>query len=366
MTDNSHFYCIILAGGAGRRFWPISRRSQPKQFSVMRGTNLSYLQHAWFKASVVVPRKNIIVVTIEEYAQMVREHLPDLLEENLFCEPYIRDTAPSVVYATYKLFLRDPDATCIIAPSDHRISDDEFIEGCMTRALELAATHDYLLTLGTPPTRPDTNFGYIQVSGGRPDPSSTEPLKVKTFTEKPDAALAQVFVDSGEFLWNAGVFIWNLRTVRAELEEHLPLLTSQFEGWESALETPAEKDFLARVYGGCEKTSISYGLLEKTARAWVLPATFGWTDIGEWTNYYDAAPDKDADGNVLRAPHVVSEHNRNTLVLNKGADRLIAVEGLDGYIVVVTDDVVVVCRRDAATNDSLVSRLSGPETERFQ
>ena len=251
MTDNSHRYCLIMAGGAGKRFWPVSRRQRPKQFVPIRelGGETTLLRHTFDRFSKVVPQENVLVITTSPYTAFVQEILPELAPENLIVEPYIRDTAPCLTYATYKLLLRDPQATVVVTPSDHIFHDLRNFVYTLRHAMNYAAGHDELVVLGTVPTRPDPNFGYIQKArnaGEKP------PFKVKTFTEKPDPSLARVFVESGEFLWNAGVFIWNIQTIREEIEGCMPLLASQFEGWRKVFNTPREKKFIEKVYGGCD------------------------------------------------------------------------------------------------------------------
>lgn len=352
-----------MAGGAGKRFWPISRESLPKQFVRIHDLDTTFLRHTFDKFSMVVPEDNILVITTERYTGFVKEILPELKEENLLVEPYIRDTAPCLTYATYKLLLRDPQATVVVTPSDHLIRDDEAFKETISYALDYAAHHDELLVLGTMPTRADTNFGYIQKTGGESD--IEKPVKVKTFTEKPDATLAKVFVESKEFLWNAGVFIWNIHTIKEEIETCLPLLASQFEGWQDVFNTDAEKQFILEVYGGCERKSISYGILENTRRASVYPAKYRWADFGEWQTYYDMIENKDESENAVKGDVIPFESNKNIFITTH-KDKLVAVQGLESYMVVDTDDVLLICPKDIDSYSKFFSVLNDSMPEKYK
>lgn len=361
--NTSHNYCLILAGGAGKRFWPVSRESLPKQFVPVTDLDTTFLRHTFDKFSKVVPQENILVVTTERYTQFVKDIIPELKDENLLVEPYIRDTAPSLTYASYKLLLRDPQATMVVTPADHLIKDEQAFVDTISYALEYASSHDELLVLGTLPTRADTNFGYIQKVGG--SAMVDRPVRVKTFTEKPDASLAKVFVESGEFLWNAGVFIWNVKTITEEIEACMPLLASQFEGWQAAFNTAAEKKFIMGVYGGCEKQSISYGVLEKTRRASVYPAKYAWADFGEWQTYYEMIENKDASENAVHGTVITADSRKNVIITTQ-KDKMIAVQGLDSYLVVDTDDVLLICPKDMATYKQFFSLLNVSLPEKYK
>ncbi len=353
-----------MAGGAGRRFWPVSRERMPKQFIPIRELGKSLLRHTFDRFSAIVPADHILVVTTQPYVRELKLHLPELKEENLIVEPYIRDTAPCLTYATYKLMQRDPQATAIVSPSDHILQDDPSFVDTLRSAADYAENHDELVVLGTIPTRPDTNFGYIQKVPGGVD--ELPPFKVKTFTEKPDPALAQVFYESGEFLWNSGIFVWNLRTIREEIEECMPSLASQFEGWQDVFGTSREKNFIDKVYGGCERQSISYGILEKTKRARVYPAPFRWDDIGEWETYYDMAEGKDSSGNVVKGEWLYADDSKDCLLVTTSHDKLIAIQGLDSFMVIDTDDVLLICPKDAEGYKRFVSKVRQKLPEKYK
>lgn len=360
---NNNQYCVIMAGGAGKRFWPVSRTSMPKQFIPIYGTKTSYLRHTYDKFARIVPERNIIVVTTTEYAPIVRGILPELPRENLLTEPYIRDTAPCLTYATYKILSRNPEATMVVTPADHRIYDDNLFCETISRALDYVSDKDMLYTFGTKPTNPDTSFGYLQAEGNiRPG----VPAKIKTFTEKPSYEIARIFYESGEFYWNTGVFVWRAETIRKELESLLPLLTSQFEGWQDKLNTPDEQDFINKAYGGCEKVSIAYGVMEKTSNAWLIPCEFRWRDIGEWETYYNSFDNKDKHGNAINSQFVLSEDNENCLFTSSDPNKMIAVEGLKDYMVIDTKDVLLICPRDAGKYKEFISKASLPEFDKFK
>jgi len=364
MTDNQ--YCVILAGGAGTRLWPISKQDYPKQFIQLGESNRSFLQRTYQRFCQIVAPSNIIVVTASRYKDIVMEQLPDIPEENVLLEPYARNTAPAIAYATYALLKRNPEATMVVTPCDHAIHGDANFRASILNALEFASCHDVLVTLGVTPTRPDPNFGYIQVKGGRGAFTKGDPLPVKTFTEKPPTDIARVFIDSGEFLWNSGMFVWKASVIAAELKLRMPQLVTWFEGWEKHLGTFSETEFINKAYGGCEKQAIDFGVMEKTDKAWVYPADFEWSDIGSLKSLYDFIPDQDENKNSVYADeHVVKESARCMIITTK-KDKLVIVKGLDNYVVVDTDDVLVVCPCDEKNYKEVASYVADPKFEKFR
>ena len=257
----NHNYCVILAGGIGSRFWPVSREDRPKQFLDPAGSGRSFLKSTWARMSRLFPQENILVVSLAKYRDQVLAQLPSLREENLILEPYGRSTAPSISLAARVLLLRDPDALMLVTPSDHHIGDRLLFEKSIKNALEYAAQNEVLLTLGVVPSRPDTNFGYIQVTGGKEACGEGKPVKVKTFTEKPDQELAKVFVESGEFLWNSGIFVWKAAVIRSEIQKYAPEISRVWRGWDKALGTPQEASFVERAYADSPRNSIDYAML---------------------------------------------------------------------------------------------------------
>ena len=368
-TDNtmdSNYYCVIMAGGAGTRFWPVSRTARPKQFLDITGTGKSFLRYTFERFAGIFPVENIIVVTTARYDRLVMEQIPELLPENLLVEPYVRDTAPCIAYATYTILKRNPDATMVVSPADHLIMDEDKFRKTVIDALDYASKTDVLMTMGIRPTKADSNYGYIQAVGGKAAFENEEPMPVKTFTEKPDPALAKVFIDSGEFFWNAGIFAWNARIIRQEMEKYIPEVTRLFAGWENVFGTPVEPEFIGRAYSDCIKISIDYGVMEKTDRAWIYPARFGWADIGNWEALYGNYDKKDNHGNAFISGERLSDGNRNLLVYSKKKDKLMAIKGLDNFMVIDTDDVLLICPKDDRKFKDFIAGIAMPDYEEFR
>lgn len=347
-----------MAGGIGSRFWPASRQSKPKQFIDILGVGRTFLQMTFDRYARIVPPENIIIVTAERYAKLVREQLPDVSDDNILLEPYKRNTAPCVAYATYKLFSRNPDATVVVAPSDHLIIGDEQFQDTIRTALENAEHSMNLYTIGIDPTRPETNYGYIQINKAVTKRIGRhESYQVKTFTEKPNADLAKVFLETREFFWNSGMFIWNLKAIKAELERCLPEVTTLFRGGEQFYYTPAESDFIRRVYEDCPAISIDYGVMEKTQKAWVFLSDFGWSDLGTWDAVYERVA-KDSDGNVISGGVPMVDDVRGSIVLCDDRRKLVVARGFENLMVIDLKDVLLVCHRDDKTVKDIVTDLT--------
>ena len=250
----------------------------PKHFCViMAGGHNSFLRPTYERFLKIVVPENILVVTLEKYSDAVMAAIPELPAENLLLEPYPRGTAPCMTYAMYTILHRCPDAVILATPADHCIQDQVLFARTMSKVADYVEKHDVLMTLGIVPTTPDANFGYIQVRGGRKALEKGGPVQVKTFTEKPDEELASVFIATGEFFWNSGIFAWKARVIREEMEYYLPEVTELFNGWEACL---ADRGFIHRAYAECPKISLDYGIMERTGRAWLYPARFDWADRG--------------------------------------------------------------------------------------
>lgn len=363
--DIRHCYCVIMAGGTGTRFWPVSRVAKPKQFLDVADTGMTFIRQTYERFRKIVPQDNIIIVTAERYRELMMEQIPEIKPENLLTEPYNRNTAPCIAYATYTLLKRDRDAHVVVTPSDHIIDNDDMFADTITKAFDYVNENDVLMTLGVVPTRPDTNYGYIQAYGGRMAYDSSTPLQVKTFTEKPDKDLAQVFISTGEFLWNAGIFLWKAETIRKEMERYLPEVTGQFTGWESAIGTRIESEFVARAYTGCLNISIDYGVMEKTDRAWIYPVRFGWQDVGTWESLYNYIP-KDNLGNAVTAEKTLMENSTGILVVSPEKKKLVAIKGLEDYMIIDTDDVLVICPKDDKKFKDFISGIGMPEYEKYR
>ena len=364
--NRQHFYCVIMAGGTGVRFWPVSRAAKPKQFLDVAYTGKTFIQSTYERFLKVVPQENILIVTGDRYRDIVKEQLPDLADENLLLEPYSRNTAPCIAYATYTLLKRDPLARMVVSPSDHMIDNEELFVETIRKAFDYIEEHDTLMTLGVIPTRPDTNYGYVQAYGGSDVYKNGNPMQVKTFTEKPDRELAKVFISTGEFFWNAGIFLWKAETIRNEMEKYLPEVTGLFKGWENALGTPIEGEFIAKAYTDCPYISIDYGVMEKTAIAWMYPVRFGWGDIGTWESLYNIMPEKDSMGNAMSAEKTLVENTSGVLVVSPEKKKLIAIKGLEDYMVIDTEDVLVICPKDDKKFKDFISGIGMPEYEKYR
>lgn len=337
--DNKNNYCVIMGGGIGSRFWPFSREARPKQFLDFFGTGRSLLQMTVDRFKRILPLENIFIVTNNEYAQMVQEELPELKPNQILLEPMRRNTAPCIAFATYHINSFNPEANIVVAPSDHLIlKEDEFLS-IIQNAYKFVSKHNTLLTLGIKPSRPETGYGYIQMSEEKLDGVN----KVKVFTEKPNLELAKVFFESGEFLWNSGIFIWNNKTILSALREYLPEITSCFDRGIDTFGTEKEKAFIDENFPFCPNISIDYGIMEKATNVYVQAADFGWSDLGTWGSLYEIS-EKDNDANAsLIANTIFFDSAENVVTLP--ADKLGVIQGLEGYIVAEADGVLLICKK---------------------
>ena len=361
---NTHYYAVIMAGGSGTRFWPLSREEEPKQFLKLGFEGKSFLRLSYERLSRTIPQDHIYVTTVNRYRDKVLEELPELPPQNVLLEPYARNTAACIAFSAYYLLKKDPDAVMVAAPADHIISADDLFDQTLMQAIRFASAQDSLVALGVVPTRPDTNFGYIQMASSSDD---GQPVKVKTFTEKPDAEIAEVFFSSGEFLWNTGIFVWKASFITWEMEKYVPEITRLFAGWETTLDTPGQDAFLQRIYGDCPKTSIDYAVMEKADRAWVIPSKFKWADIGTWESMYENLAYLDVRGNAVQVDgkFLSKEASRNIVFCRKDG-KLVALSGLEDYLVVDTDDVLMICPRNEQRLKDIVSEMAMPEFEDYR
>jgi mannose-1-phosphate guanylyltransferase len=344
MTQNDHFYCVIMAGGIGARFWPMSRTSHPKQFIDILGTGETLIQQTFRRFRKIMPAENIYIVTNADYYDLVRDQIPEMIHDQILLEPSRRNTAPCIAYANYRILARDPDAKIVVAPSDHIIlKEDVFLENILS-SLNAASEKDWLLTLGIKPSRPDTGYGYIQYIDGIVYPANPQIKKVKTFTEKPNLELANTFLKCGDFLWNAGIFIWSIRSIMKAFQEHLPEVDHQFQMGIGVYNTPGENQFISNTYTTCKSISIDYGIMEKATNVYVMAADFGWSDLGTWGSLYDNRT-KDEQGNTVIGRNVLI-YDSSGCIVNMPNDKVVVLEGLNNYIVVESENVLLVCRKD--------------------
>jgi mannose-1-phosphate guanylyltransferase len=338
-------HCVIMAGGIGSRFWPLSKAQCPKQFLDILGVGRTLLQQTYDRFIQLIPADQIFIVSNLEYKQLIIEQLPDIPVENILLEPLRRNTAPCIDYANFRIKQKDPDANIVVAPSDHLIVKEEEFLSQVKKGLEFVNTNDALLTMGIVPSRPETGYGYIQsIQKELKGFESTGLRKVKTFTEKPDLELARIFLDSGDFYWNAGIFFWSLRSIMQAFETFLPEIHTLFEEGEKTFGTPAEADFIERTYSRCRNISIDYGVMEKAENVYVLVSDFGWSDLGTWGSLYDQLA-KDDYHNSVTGKHVFMYDSSGNIV-NVQDDKLVVLQGLKDYIVVQNQGVILVCRRE--------------------
>jgi mannose-1-phosphate guanylyltransferase len=341
MSEN--YYGVIMAGGIGSRFWPKSRHARPKQFLDILGTGKSFLQQTFERFAAIIPREQIYIVTGSRYVPLVHEQIPGLAPCQIVAEPDRRNTAPCIAYAVHKIKEKNPGATMIVTPSDHLILNDAEFLRTAREAMAFASSNNALVTIGIKPTRPETGYGYIQVNV--PAEHGRMPFKVKTFTEKPSLELAKVFVESGEFFWNSGIFVWSLPAIGQALQTLLPEVDGLFRKGAGLYNTPEEEPFIQRVYAECRSVSIDYGIMEKAENVYAFPGDFGWSDLGTWESLY-LQREKDAHENVVDAPATMLQDVSDSLISVSDRGKLVVIEGLQRYLVVDTDDVLLICPRN--------------------
>lgn len=337
-------YCIIMAGGIGSRFWPMSTSSKPKQFLDILGTGKSLLQQTFDRFLPFCPRENIFIVTGIDYKNLVLEQLPGIDANQILLEPARRNTAPCIAYATYKIKAKTPEANFIVAPSDHLILNTEKFNEEISKGLDFVSKNNALLTLGIKPDRPETGYGYIQITKGKEMASCRNLFQVKTFTEKPGIDLAKVFVQSGEFYWNSGIFLWSMSSITSALETHLPEVNSLFSDGLHAFHTKNEAAYVKTAYSVCRNISIDYGVMEKSSNVFVLCTDFGWSDLGTWGSMYENSH-KNALGNVINGPNLFI-YNSKDCIFNLPDKRVVIANGLDNFIVVESGNMLLICKKD--------------------
>lgn len=337
-------YCVIMAGGIGSRFWPLSKSSNPKQFLDILGTGRTFIQETYDRFKKICPNENFYVVTSVDYKDLVLGQLPELDESQILLEPLRRNTAPCIAYACYKIQTINPDARIIVAPSDHHIQQEDAFLEVIKKGLDFVSKNDALLTLGIKPNRPETGYGYIQIESSQWTDSIEDLHKVKTFTEKPDQQLAEIFLESGEFFWNSGIFIWTLKSIINAFEIHLSAVSELFEKGNKLYGTADEIPFLNKTYSECQNISIDYGIMEKAGNVYVLCSDFGWSDLESWGTLYENL-NKDTEGNVVSGKNVMLYGSKDCIV-NMPDQKLVVLQGLEGYIVVESEGTLLVCRKE--------------------
>jgi len=328
-------FVVIMAGGIGSRFWPFSRTNNPKQFHDVLGVGSSMLQMTVNRFRDICYPENIYVVTNLDYRNLVKEQLPELTDNQILCEPIGRNTAPAIAYASYKIKQINPQATLVVAPADHVILKEESFIRIISEAITAAEKEEILITLGITPSRPDTGYGYIQfLEEGK------QLKKVKTFTEKPNLELAQMFLDSGDFVWNSGIFIWNVQSITKAFKQYLGEIAEVFEEGAVTLYSPQEEEFINRAYTQCRNISIDYGIMEKADNVFVLLSEFGWSDLGTWNSLYSIG-EKDEAGNVIDGDVLL--YDTRNCIIKTPKERLVVVNGLEEFIIAEYDNVLMIC-----------------------
>lgn len=338
---NKHHYVAIMAGGIGSRFWPMSRTNFPKQFLDILNTGKTLIQSTYDRFASFIPAENIFVITSNEYVNIVKHQLPDLPMQNILGEPSRKNTAPCIAYISFKLHQLDPKASLIVAPADHIILDTIGFTKVSLEALAFVNKHNAFITLGIKPTYANTGYGYIQYEQhGVTD----NVYKVKTFTEKPNLELAKTFIASGEFLWNAGIFVWQVKNILTAFEKYLPEMYEVFEAEQTKFNTPEETAALNEIYPQCPSLSIDFGIMEKADNVYLIPSSFGWSDLGTWNSAYENL-EKDYLANAVAGDNVIVIDATKCMVHARD-NKLVLLQGLDDYIVVDTEDVLLICKKE--------------------
>jgi len=340
-------YIIIMAGGVGSRFWPLSRRERPKQFLDILGTGETLIQQTYRRFKSTCPEKNIYVVTSAEHKNLVVEQL-GIDPDNVLAEPFRRNTAPCLAYGTFRIFKENPDAVITVTPADHLIIKEEKFCKVIQESMDFVKDNDALLTLGIKPDRPETGYGYIQTDRKKPVKGYDNLFKVKTFTEKPDLDLAKVFLKSGDFYWNSGIFIWNINTILSAFRKHLPDMYAAFDEGKKLYGTRQEKSFIGRTYTECKSISIDYGIMEKADNVYVMCTDIGWSDLGTWSSLYEHSSLDKNRNSVIRG-NLFSYDNRDN-VFSISPNKVAVIQGLKDYIVVDSEDVLLIVKKEEEQN----------------
>jgi mannose-1-phosphate guanylyltransferase len=332
---NKNYYAILMAGGVGSRFWPVSTTEFPKQFHDMLGTGETLIQKTFSRLSKLIPIENILILTNEKYNDLVLEQLPQVSQSQVLLEPAMRNTAPCILYASLKIQKQNPDAVMVVAPSDHWIEDEVAFVNDLQQSFDFCTENNALMTLGIQPTFPNTGFGYIEYNQ-----DATAIKKVAQFREKPDYETAKAFLKSGNFVWNAGIFIWSVQAITAAFEKFQPVMNNLFLSGLDSFNSIDEHSFITENYALAENISIDYAILEKAQNVYLLPASFDWNDLGTWGSLHEKL-DKDENNNAVINATVVLENASNNII-RTASKKLIVIDGLNDYIIVDKEDVLLI------------------------
>jgi len=333
---NKNYYAVLMAGGVGSRFWPVSTTEFPKQFHDMLGSGYTLIQKTFGRLSKLIPAENIFILTNKRYNHLVLEQLPMVKPEQVLLEPAMRNTAPCILYASLKIQKQNPDAVMVVAPSDHWIEDENAFTNDLQKCFDFCAKENALMTLGIQPTFPNTGFGYIEFD--KLDTNSIK--KVNQFREKPDYETAKEFIKAGNFLWNGGIFIWSVASITNAFATFQPKMNSLFMEGINDYNTPAESSFIETKYANAEDISIDYAVMEKAKNVFVLPATFDWNDLGTWGSLHEKL-EKDKQNNAVLNATVILENASNNII-RTDTEKLIIIDGLNDYIIVDEKNILLI------------------------
>lgn len=338
--NNNHL--VIMAGGVGSRFWPMSTPECPKQFIDVMGCGRTFIQLTMDRFKGIVPAENVWVVTSAKYAEIVKQQLPEVPEENILLEPCRRNTAPCIAYVCWRIKKKNPRANLVVTPSDHMVVDQDEFRRVITEALDFTADSDAIVTLGMKPTRPETGYGYIQADLTTPSLRHKSIYRVDKFREKPDLATAKEYVKHSEFFWNSGIFVWNVETIVNALRIYQSDIAQVFEELMPYLATENEQKMIDEHFPQCPSISIDYAVMEKAEEIFVFPADFGWSDVGTWGSLITLV-DKDSDGNA-KIGNRIELHDSKNCIVHASEEKRVVVQGLDGYIIAEKDDTLLICK----------------------
>ena len=359
MNSNKNYYAVIMAGGVGSRFWPMSTSSFPKQFHDMLGVGQSLIQRTFERINGLVPSKNILIATNERYEKLVLEQLPKATKNSLLLEPSMRNTAPCILYSALKIYQQNPDAVILVAPSDHWIDDEtEFLNNIQT-SFDACAKDDILMTLGIQPDSPNTGYGYIQFNN-----EESTIKKVESFREKPNLETAKEFVASGEYLWNAGIFVWSAKSILKAFKDYLPEMIDILDDGNNVYNSDFEDDFINNNYGKCENISIDFGIMEQARNVHVLPVDFGWNDLGTWGSLYNKLEKDEHKNAVVGSKTIFRDASGNMIRTQSG--KKVVIQGLQDFIVVEKEDVLLICpKKDEQDIKQIVADVKGNFGDEF-
>lgn len=361
MKETNNYYCVILAGGKGRRLWPTSREQHPKQFIDFFGSGQTQLQQTYERFAKILPKENIFVNTNINYLNLVKEQLPQVADDHIMAEPIHRNTAPSAAWATHRIRHINPTASIIFSPSDQTVMNEEAFKQNVIEGLQFVEENDCLLTMGVKPTRPEPGYGYIQLS----ERAANDVYKVQSFTEKPDREFAQVFMDSGEFYWNTGLFLANVHCFYESFSKLLPTVLRKLDTENPSFSIEDEDNYVKENFPSYPNMSIDHGILEKSENVYVMKCDFGWADLGTWHSIYEAMQKGDGDNVVIDSDVILDNSHGNVIKLPEG--RMAVINGLDGYIVAEKDNVLLICKKEdsSALVKKFVNEVQMKKGEKF-